>query len=312
MPSLLAVMNPSAHDFDARRRWPRLEPILRRGRELTLLETEPDPARTHERLKAELARRYDRVVAIGGDGTVDAVLNAIVDARPDPLPELAVIPFGTANDVAKSLRLPLDDLERLAAIATGDRLGALDVPRVRALRRGRLVVEKVWVDSVGIGMDADVVFERARYRDLGGYLAYAAALADRSLQQRSFDLVLDLDGRKFETRVFNVFVNNVPVYAGSLEMPGARRDDGLLDVYLFDRLEYGSKFLSFLTKEVDVLGLGVHEFLEDITRNQRTLHGRRVRLILASGRRLQIDGDPVGEVDEVVCEIVGQVPVVLP
>jgi diacylglycerol kinase (ATP) len=304
-------MNPSSRDFDARRRWPRLEPILRRAADVVLLETERDDARTLARVQSALASPLDRVVAIGGDGTLHLVLNAVFATRANALPELAVIPFGTANDVARSLGLPLDDLERLAAIAAGDRLATLDVGRVRA-SRGSRTVERIWVDAVSVGMDADVLVARGNYRELKGLLAYAAALADRSLQQRSLDVRLDVDGTAFEAHVFNVVVNNVPVYAGALELPGARRDDGLLDVYLFDRNEYGSKFLSFLTKKADVLDLGVHELLEEITENQRTLHGRRVRLRLATPRALQVDGEALGTFDDVLCEVAAQVRIAVP
>lgn len=312
MRRLLVVLNPSARDWDARRRWPRLEASLRRRASLTLLETEPDDARTIARVREALAHGVDRVVAIGGDGTVHLVLNALFGQKLHPIPQLAVIPFGTANDVARSLRLPLNDLRRLAAIAASDRTGLLDVPRIRATAPGREPLERFWVDCVGVGMDADVVQARGHYRELGGYLAYAAALAERSLQQRSLDARLTIDGHVVEAHVFNVVINNVPVYAGSLELPEARRDDGLLDVYLFDRLEYGSKFLSFLTKKADVLGLGVHDFLEEITQNQRTFHGRSVRVQLERPRSLQVDGEALGEALVLECDVPGQIVVAVP
>lgn len=305
------VLNPSSFDFEASRRWPSLRPILTRLLEIEVLETSPDDADTERRIREKVAGGFDRVIAIGGDGTVHLTLNALMTAGLPTLPELAVIPFGTANDVAKSLALPVDDPARLAEIAAGTRTGRVDIAHVRVARGGH-DVERYWIDAVTIGMDADVLAARGRYRDLGGYLGYVAALAERAVEQQSLDVHLEIDGQPIDTRVFNVLINNVPVYAGELEMPGSRRDDGLLDVYLFNRREYASKVISFAIKQVDVLGLGVHELLEDLTDNQRAWHGRRVKLRLASPRRAQVDGEVFGETDEIECSIAGQLTVAIP
>jgi diacylglycerol kinase (ATP) len=251
------------------------------------------------------------VVAIGGDGTAHLVLNAMMRSGLERRPELALIPFGTANNVSKSLALPLSDLEKLARIAAGDRLGKLDVARLRASHQDQ-VIERHWINCATIGMDADVLAARASYRDLGGYLAYAAAIAERAVEQHSFDARITIDGDAFDARVFNAVLTNVPIYAGELMMPGAKRDDGVLDLYLFNRQEYASKLMSMLIKQADVLRLGVSEFLEEITQNQRTRHGRSIKLRLASPKKVQVDGELLGEADEVYCEAIAQLDVAVP
>ncbi|MBI3724917.1 hypothetical protein HY251_13320 [bacterium] len=306
---LLVVLNPSSHDFEARERWPMLEGHLEGAASVTLLETEPDEKKTHERIREALSRgSFDRVVSIGGDGTLHTVANAIVGARLASLPDLAVIAFGTANNVARSLRLPLDDLPRMARIAAGSVLEGFDLARVRT-SGARGTDERIWVNCVGTGIDAAVVSARKNYRELGGYLGYAAALAERSVAHRSIDVRLTVDSQSFSTRLYNVVVSNVPIYAGTLELPGSRRDDGLLDVYLMDRLEYGSKLLSFAIKKADFLNWGVSEFLEEITENQRTLHGRTVKLELETPCLVQVDGEALEESTTIECDIVGRVRV---
>lgn len=307
---MLVVMNPSACDFQAQERWPQMERLLRSRTELELLETEPDDARTLDRIRGAVARGFDRVLAIGGDGTIQHTAHGMVTAGATKLPQFAVIPFGTANNVAKSLKLPLRDLDHMAEIAAGSRLEALDYARLR-VRGGKETRELIWLNCVGVGMDADVVAARGRYRDLGGYLGYAAALAERSLEQQSLDARVVVDGRTVQARVFNLIVTNVPVYAGALEMPGSR-GDGLLDVHLLDRLEYGSKVLSFAMKKADVLKLGVSELVEALTDNQRTLHGRRIEVHLAWPHRVQVDGEALPPAEELECEILGSLQVAVP
>lgn len=311
---VLVVMNPSAHDFEAERRFPQLEPILKSLAEVELLTTDPDDSKTANELATRLRAGCDRVISIGGDGTAHLVLNVIFAMAQQEqlvLPEFAVIPFGTANDVAKSLHLPMDDVEKVAEIAAGDHLGMLDVGFVRATLDTR-TASRFFVDAVTIGMDADVLAARNKHRELGGYLAYAAALAERAVEQQSLDLRLTIDGKSLDTRVFNAVINNVPVYAGELEMPGAKRDDGLLDVYLFNRGEYASKLVSFAIKQVDVLKLGVHEALEQITENQQTFHGREIRIRLASPHKVQVDGEMFGEAEELECSVAGRLRVAIP
>jgi diacylglycerol kinase family enzyme len=307
---ILVVLNPSSADFEADRRWPHLEPILSHVADIHVVRTDPDDVKSRAAISAALAENRDRVIAIGGDGTAHLVVNEIIKAG-GKFPEFAVIPFGTANDVAKSLELPLDELDRMAEIAAGDKLGRLDVGRVRAFRDGG-VEDRYFLDAVTVGMDADVLAARSNYRELGGYLAYVAALAERSLEQSSLDMRLTVDGKTIDTRVFNAVINNVPVYAGELTMPGSSRDDQLLDVYLFNRGEYASKLMSFAIKQVDILKLGVHEMLEEITENQQTFHGREIKIRLASPRKLQVDGEIFGEAAELECDVVAQHFVAVP
>jgi diacylglycerol kinase (ATP) len=307
---LLVVLNPSARDFNAQERWPDMERRLRQRAALTLLRTEPDQARTLQSLRAALKQGFDRVLAIGGDGTIHTVVNGIATSGLDPWPQFAVIPFGTANNVAKSLALPLKDLDGMARIAVGARLERLDVARLR-LSCGMSEEERIWVNCAGVGMDADVVAARGRHRELGGYLGYAAAVIERSVEQRSLDVLLTVDGRQVETRVFNLILTNVPIYAGTLRFPGSQ-SDGLLDVHLLDRLEYGSKMLSFAMKKADVLNLGLSEILDTITDNQRTLHGRHVHVRLAAPRRVQVDGEVLPEASELDFDTIGSLQVAAP
>ena len=303
---LLVVMNPSARDFEAQKNWPAMEPLLRQGHTLEVVNTDPDDAKTRELVTQGLQRGCDRVVAIGGDGTVHMVASALMRAGLKTLPQLGVIPFGTANNVAKCLGVPMDDHATQARIAAGNRMRGLDIGRLKASKAGA-VKEHFWVNCVSMGMDADIVSSRAQYRSMGKYLSYAAALAERTLEQRSMDARVVVDGKERHERLFNAIVMNVPLYAGALPMPGASQDDGKLDLYLFDRNEYASKVLSYVVRQTDVLQVGVGDLLEDLTRNQRDMHGRNITIKVAFPRALQVDGEAMGEADELVMDVAAQV-----
>ncbi len=277
----------------------------------TLIETDPDDAVTESKVIDALgAERFDRVIAIGGDGTVHIVVNAMgaVLDRPN---RLGIIPFGTANDVAKSLRLPVGNLQALGEAATSQNFKAFDVGRAR-LRREEGLQERLFVDSVTVGMDADILAARGKFRSLlKGYASYVPALAERAIEQHSVDIRATCDEEVIDARVFNLVINNAPIYAGVLELPGSRVDDGKLDLYLFNRREYVSKVMSFAIKQADFLQLGVSELLEDLTENQRSFQGRNISVRCAFPRKVQVDGEVFGATDEITCDVAFtlQVPV---
>lgn len=311
MRKALIVLNPSSADFQAQKRWPELEIELGRLLELTVVTTSPDPKTTSSLIAQALTTTFDRVIAIGGDGTVHLVVNEMLKAGPAPYPKLGVISFGTANDVAKSFDLHGLTLQQSAAVAAGETTRGLDVGHLTCWNRG-VARSTCFIDSVTLGMDADVLASRAEHRDLPGYLSYVPAVVERAIEQHSFDVSITTDKGQYDDRVFNLVINNVPIYAGELVLPGSKAADGLLDLYVFDRMEYSSKVVSFLVKQADLLKLGFSDVLEQMTQNQRTEHTKTVQARLASPRKVQVDGEIFGEADGLRTEIVTTLQVLAP
>jgi diacylglycerol kinase family enzyme len=155
----LLVVNPNATTTNARSR-----DVLARA-----LRTEVDLEIVHTRRRghaAELARRAARdgvgvVVALGGDGTVNEVVNGLLTDGPgDQVPALAVVPGGSTNVFARSVGLPRDPIQ-----ATGVLLEALREGRTRTIGLGR-ADDRWFTFCAGLGLDAEVVrrVERARTR----------------------------------------------------------------------------------------------------------------------------------------------------
>lgn len=159
-----------------------------------------------------------RIVLVGGDGTIHAAANASLKA------ELALVPAGSANNIARSLGIPL--LPAAAArLAVLGRARPIDVIEAVTATRRRIVVEGL---SVGF-----LAAARSRYHATGSehpgraLAAGAAALAAfRPLHVHVVD-----GGRADDLELAQLFVANLPLYAFGLHVaPRADPEDGLLDL----------------------------------------------------------------------------------
>jgi diacylglycerol kinase (ATP) len=158
------------------------------------------------------------VVAAGGDGTVRSCAHAL--AMQD-LP-LAIVPLGTANLAARALGLPRR-LDQVLAVAFRGRDRRIDLAEADGMP---------YAAMAGIGLDAAVVGATPRLlKERFGWLGYAAAGAAQ-LPGRRHEFTVRLDGGPPLTRLArSVAVGNAGLLPGGFALlPGARLDDGVLDV----------------------------------------------------------------------------------
>jgi diacylglycerol kinase family enzyme len=221
------------------------------------------------------------LVAVGGDGTVSALLNER-PGRP-----ITVMPAGTENLVARHFGLRRDPHGLARTIAAG-RSVPVDVAQADGRR---------FLLMAGFGFDADVVtrHHRGRISHTGraqptSRFAYVAPILRASFSYRFPTIsvrVLD-PGTEEVLRGTTVFIFNLPRYALGLPfVPVAREDDGWLDLVIF-RHPGPFRALYYLWK----VCCGVH--LHD-----PSVYHRRVRRVVVTSREaipVQLDGDPGGYV----------------
>lgn len=174
---------------------------------------------TLEELADALAAAGRRVVLLGGDGSLHAAANT-----PGPKPELALMPAGGANNVARSLGVPTD-LAAAARLATEGAPRPLDLIAARTATRRYLAVEGV---SVGFHALARTKYRAPNSADTSaGLKAGVAALAGF----QPLGIGLEVDGHFELLRIGQLFVANTPLFGPRLLVaPGADAADGRLDV----------------------------------------------------------------------------------
>lgn len=227
----LLVVNPKATTTSPRAR-DVLVHALAAELKLEVVETQ---RRGHGTELARQAREdgLDVVIALGGDGTVNEVVNGLLTHGPAPdVPALAVVPGGSTNVFARAVGLPEDQIE-----AAGQLLEALREDRRRPL--GLATADDRWFTfTAGLGLDAEVVAaveqHRARGRRASKRLYLRATLEQyfRHTERRDPPLTLHRDGVDPLTDVFLVLVGNTSpwTYLGRLRVdpfPGASFDRGL-------------------------------------------------------------------------------------
>lgn len=301
----LLVVNPAATTTSARTR----DVLIHALASEMKLEAVTTEYRGHARdlgRQAAQSDGIDMVVALGGDGTINEVVNGLLHAGPDPenLPGIAVVPGGSTNVFARALGLPNDPVE-----ATGALLDALREGRERTVGLGltsgtpgtedEAVPARWFTFNAGLGFDAGVVGRVEQQRERGRRSTHALYVrqAVRQLlgepQRRHGSITLERPGADPVTDlVLSIVCNTAPwTYLGNRPVyasPKASFDTGL-DVLGLSRLStasvvrYGTQLL---TSSPERGPHGKHAVsLHDL--DQFTLHSK-VPL------PLQMDGDHLG------------------
>jgi diacylglycerol kinase family enzyme len=167
----------------------------------------------------------DRLVVAGGDGSLHAVVARLhAEDRLDGTP-VALVPLGTGNDFARGAGLPLDPAEAAERAATG------------SPRPWDLLVDDaggVVVNAVHAGIGADAAERSERLKGRLGPLAYPVGALAEGVRVDGWHLIVEVDGRPLDLpgdEVLLVGVGNGSCIGGGTPLfPGARGDDGLLDV----------------------------------------------------------------------------------
>ncbi len=223
-----------------------------------------------------------RVVAVGGDGTLNEVVNGIAGRNV----ELATIPLGTGMDFVRTYGIPtrLDDAVRVAL--AGD-LRTIDAGRVRYRTWAGEEAER-WFANVGsVGMSGAVA-QRANgmSKALGGRATFFYALTRVFLEWQNSEVTVRLDDGERRGRMHDVVVANGVWHGGGMKLaPDAVPDDGAFDVVLIGDI---SK-LDFLTTAPKIYkGRHVAHPKVEVVRSTR------VEVDAAERLPIEVEGEQVG------------------
>ena len=217
--------------------------------------------------------KVDFVVIAGGDGSLNAVASALIEHG---LP-LGILPGGTANDLARTLGLPLDMAGAARVIAAG-RIEAIDVGDVNG---------KPFFNVASLGMSAKLADRLSREtKRRWGRLAYALTATEVLIEARRFGAVIRSDeGEEVTVRSLQIAVGNGRHYGGGMIVEEtAKIDDGRLDLY---SLEFADVW------KLPFMALAFRQGRHGLKDEVRTMSGSRFEIQTRRPMPVNADGEIV-------------------
>lgn len=227
--------------------------------------------RGHAReLSAEASGKYDVVVAVGGDGTVNEVGSALIDSST----ALAIIPTGSGNGLARYLEVPLKINWAVQLI------NEMHVKKIDTL----CVNEFVSLNVAGIGFDA-FISHRFADKKQRGPMAYMKLITKEFAKYQSSTYKISIDGEQHQLNAFLMSFANSSQWGNNIHIaPGAKIDDGLIDVCVireFPKYSAPALLISLLDQSLD-------QSRYDVIRKAR-------HIVIESEEELMghVDGEPI-------------------
>lgn len=220
------IYNPTSGREEGRKRLADILHMLdAAGIETTTHATEGEGDATSSAAEA-IDNGYDMIIAAGGDGTLNEVINGMAD-KPER-PPLGIIPLGTTNDFARALGIPRN-WEDACSIITRQTTRVIDLGQSN---------EKYFINIAGGGSLTELTYEvPSKLKTIIGQLAYYMKGLEKMTRLRPTELRIELEGHGVYHEEFMLFLITNTNSVGGFEKlaPEARIDDGLFDVIMLKR-----------------------------------------------------------------------------
>lgn len=265
---------------------------------------DPGQGRAREAIDA----RVSAVLAAGGDGSVRAVAEGMLDSG---IP-LVLVPSGTGNLLARNLTVPIGKQSEAVRLAVTGVDHAIDAGLVDITRAEGETEAHAFVVMIGIGLDAKMVSAtKPELKKKVGWLAYVEAIARIARDVDAVRVHYSLDGSpERSTLVHTLVIGNCGlVPGGMLILPDARVDDGLLDVVAMRprnlwgwmRVSYAVVWENGVLHRTKV-GRRIMKADKSV-RALRYFQGRRMTLAFDRPEEFEIDGEEMGMVTAVSVQV---------
>ena len=185
--------------------------------------------------------KTDLIVACGGDGTINEIINEIKERKF----KIAIVPIGSGNGIARHFKIPLDISKSLDLILRHN-YTFVDIGKVN---------ESLFLGNVAFGIGADFIknYHKIKNKGLVGYfLAFIKTIF--SIKEKQF--IIDIDGERIISTPLILIVSNTNQQGYNFTVtPKAKTDDGLLDMFI---VENRSFFKNIINVFKIVLGLNFY------------------------------------------------------
>ncbi|UOR13856.1 diacylglycerol kinase [Halobacillus amylolyticus] len=217
-------------------------------------------------------RKFDVVVAAGGDGTINEVINGVAE---QPFrPKLGIIPVGTTNDFARALYVPRN-IHKAVDVILADYSTPLDIGRVN---------DQYFMNIAGGGKITELSYEvPSKLKTMLGQLAYYLKGIEMLPSVRPTYVEMEYDGRLYKGDIMLFLVSNTNSVGGLEKLaPKAKMNDGLFDLMIIEKMNI-AEFVRLATLAIQGTHLNHPKFIHTTA--------SRVKVKTEEKMQLNIDGE---------------------
>ena len=179
-------------------------------------------------VRAAAAGDFDTVIAIGGDGIIHETANGLMKIDRANRPALAILPFGSGNDIARTLRIPFNNARKSLDHLAASSRRTIDVGRVNG---------EYFLETLSFGIDAAIALDTtdkraAGTKEKGEQLYVTSGIKYMASGSKGYSCTFSLDGGPEQGIRSLIFaIQNGPTYGGGFRIcPKAYPADGKLDI----------------------------------------------------------------------------------
>lgn len=248
----LFIINPTAGKGKTLKLIPVIEKIFNDKKENYIIEVTKFVGHATELAKKYSSEEDYRIYSVGGDGTLNEVLNGMVNTKSS----LAVIPSGSGNDFIKNIYNynKKEAVEDILYKTVNGKEALIDLGKVN---------NRYFLNIASVGFDAEVAYNSIKFKKLpliNGTAAYFLGVLTTVFKYKSYDLKINIDNDGFNLSSLLVAVANGRYYGGGINVaPKAKLDDGFFDICLIKRVGR-LKILGLFPKVIK----GTHETIKEV------------------------------------------------
>jgi diacylglycerol kinase (ATP) len=213
--------------------------------------------------------KYEYVVAVGGDGTVNEIASSIVGTDT----ALGILPFGSGNGLARFLGIPMDTVKAIKTL-NQERVEVIDSAKLNG---------QYFFNMAGMGFDAHIseVFSHDKTRGFGAYVRSAFR---EIVNYKSDNYHIEIDGIAYEREAFMLSFANSSQYGNNAHVsPHASVQDGLLDVCIIKPFPL-YRFIE--------MGIRMFTKTSEGTKYVEIIRGRNILVRRSKSGPVHLDGEP--------------------
>jgi len=227
--------------------------------------------------QAAIADGADLIIAYGGDGTINSVINGMID---HDVP-LALLHGGTGNAVAHELKIPTELKEAAELVVNAHQMRSLDVGKVQSGDKvGYFILRS------SIGLQNQLLKEATpQLKEQFGNLAYIVAGIRSLTGPENLTFELEIDGESYEAEGLTCIIANSASIGGRFNFvfaPEVKPDDGELDVFILD-----SKLESLISMVNNSLSSRISQYPHHWS-------GKEIKIQMQADDTVTLDGEPFG------------------